>query len=646
MTRYRKSWTQVIEEVQLYEALKPIDKSVVDAFYYKKEKAGKVVSTDGDSLWKNGLGGQEIAIWTGRKIKITAVSDVKSTESIIKYIRKSIPSGILEEVEEGVTGPTRMEVQKHFDKEKGLLRARINATEKALKISDMKVDAKGTVQSFKEEVVTIGDQLDQIVKEAELDEKWEVGVVYHQDFGGGEISYFRADSLLKNRRWKGMAVDEYSGKQKKPRNITADEKTPGWKITPKDKIPKGLKEELEEAVNLKKLKKEYEDNEDKNYHRENYLLLAKAFGTRAEIKKVEEIIARSEKQGHTSKKDNDWMYKHINPYYDKIRNEEVEIEEKKAATANELYHKDFSSAMQHAYAHAKKKGFVVDPKEIDDKVATGPKKPSSGKTNRYALKAGRKTVHIQVANLDNKRYELNMYIEDYDKNQLLRVKHDEALIAEAGDICSLDKGDLRSKSMQAVWEKKCAPKLDNQTLGEKDMEKLVDTVRSVLMGEDSDKDDPGTQGDKAEYQKKRKEVAKKFGVESCSALKDEAKRKECYNALDKAHVADHEEQVELEKMRKEESKKKVTESTGLQMKMAFDDADIKVKGAKGGKLVIDKKDKKKVEDVLSKSLKRGTNVKKAIDNFIKFEEVEDQVDPNPSKTVSKLFSHVRNLMKK
>ena len=95
-----------------------------------------------------------------------------------------------------------------------------------------------------------------------------------------------------------------------------------------------------------------------------------------------------------------------------------------------------------------------------------------------------------------------------------------------------------------------------------------------------------------------------------------------------------------------EEEETLPESLGLQMKMAFDDADIKVKGAKGGKLVIDKKDKKKVEDVLSKSLKRGTNVKKAIDNFIKFEEVEDQVDPNPSKTVSKLFSHVRNLMKK
>ena len=67
--------------------------------------------------------------------------------------------------------------------------------------------------------------------------------------------------------------------------------------------------------------------------------------------------------------------------------------------------------MQHAYDHAKKKGHIVDPKEIDDKVATGPKKPSKGKVNRYSLKAGRKTVEIQVTNLDNKAYELNMYIE-------------------------------------------------------------------------------------------------------------------------------------------------------------------------------------------------------------------------------------------
>ena len=36
-----------------------------------------------------------------------------------------------------------------------------------------------------------------------------------------------------------------------------------------------------------------------------------------------------------------------------------------------LYHKTFSDAMQHAYDYAKKKlGITVDPKEIDNKVAT------------------------------------------------------------------------------------------------------------------------------------------------------------------------------------------------------------------------------------------------------------------------------------
>jgi len=111
--------------------------------------------------------------------------------------------------------------------------------------------------------------------------------------------------------------------------------------------------------------------------------------------------------------------------------EEVEIEEKKSATGYELYHKTFSDAMQHAYAHAKSKGFIVDPKEIDDKVATGPKKPSSGKTNRYSLKAGRKTVEIQVANLDNKRYELNMYIEEVELDEAFSMGKGEKRVVDA-----------------------------------------------------------------------------------------------------------------------------------------------------------------------------------------------------------------------
>ena len=82
----------------------------------------------------------------------------------------------------------------------------------------------------------------------------------------------------------------------------------------------------------------------------------------------------------------------------------------KSATGYEIYHKDFSSAMQHAYKFAKSKGVTVDPNEIDSKVASGPKKPSNGKTNRYILDTDKKQkVHIQVYNTGNK-YELNMYI--------------------------------------------------------------------------------------------------------------------------------------------------------------------------------------------------------------------------------------------
>jgi dynactin complex subunit len=87
--------TLKLEDVELTEGLGKLDKSVIDAFYYKKEKAGKVVSTDGDTLMKNGMGGQTIAQWLtpSGKIAISAVTDVKSTESILKYMKKSIPKG-------------------------------------------------------------------------------------------------------------------------------------------------------------------------------------------------------------------------------------------------------------------------------------------------------------------------------------------------------------------------------------------------------------------------------------------------------------------------------------------------------------------------------------------------------------------------
>ena len=153
------------------------------------------------------------------------------------------------------------------------------------------------------------------------------------------------------------------------------------------------------------------------------------------------------------------------------------------------------------------------------------------------------------------------------------------------------------------FEKFVEEKNQQNSIGEDKMEKLVDTVRKVLMGEG--------EGDQAEYQKKRKAVAKKFGVESCSALKDEKEKKACYKALDDAHVADHEEQVELEKMKKEG----VGELSDKELKS-------KMKGASS---------QKETDAACGEMGKRRLKMEKK-------KVVE--------KTISKLFSHVRKLMSK
>ena len=205
----------------------------------------------------------------------------------------------------------------------------------------------------------------------EIDEiSMEVGKVYHQDTSDGKM-YFKAVERQKNKRWKGLVLDIG---QRKPKNGSADEKLRFWKATPDKDIPPSLKEEVETEAKFRS-PRDYDDLGVGN-------------------------IKYSRKKGDKKAK--------------RKRDEEVVVDEKRGSDY-ELYHKTFSDAMQHAYQHAKKKGFIVDPKEIDDKVATGPKKPSSGKTNRYILKTNKKkSVHIQVANLDNKKYELNMYIESHE----------------------------------------------------------------------------------------------------------------------------------------------------------------------------------------------------------------------------------------
>ena len=94
----------------------------------------------------------------------------------------------------------------------------------------------------------------------------------------------------------------------------------------------------------------------------------------------------------------------------------MELDEAKTVDGYELFHNSFANAMQHAYDMAKKiYGVEIDPEEIDNKVATGPRKPSEGKTNRYRLMGKGGVMQIQVYHSDEKIKpdELNMYKESF-----------------------------------------------------------------------------------------------------------------------------------------------------------------------------------------------------------------------------------------
>jgi len=108
--------------------------------------------------------------------------------------------------------------------------------------------------------------------------------------------------------------------------------------------------------------------------------------------------------------------------------------EAKSATGYEIYHKDFSTAMQHAYDFAKKKLKVeVDPEEIMTNVAMGPKRPSTGKTNSYRLKGKGGAIQVQVYNT-GKNYELNMYKEEVATNDELIMSESAGTLNESTEI--------------------------------------------------------------------------------------------------------------------------------------------------------------------------------------------------------------------
>jgi len=90
-----------------------------------------------------------------------------------------------------------------------------------------------------------------------------------------------------------------------------------------------------------------------------------------------------------------------------------------------LYHKNFTNAVDAAVAYAEKGGYTVDPEDLSDALSQAKDsgggvltraRPAKNKTTVVAVpvsKKGKKSksyLQIQIANLDDKRYELNTYV--------------------------------------------------------------------------------------------------------------------------------------------------------------------------------------------------------------------------------------------
>jgi hypothetical protein len=92
------------------------------------------------------------------------------------------------------------------------------------------------------------------------------------------------------------------------------------------------------------------------------------------------------------------------------------VEEIKEAYKYKTDHKTYTSAVEEALLVAEKAKYEVDMDDYFNQIATGPRKPGEGKTNRFKIvlskegKEQRKKLHIQIYGKGKHGYELNCYI--------------------------------------------------------------------------------------------------------------------------------------------------------------------------------------------------------------------------------------------
>ena len=98
----------------------------------------------------------------------------------------------------------------------------------------------------------------------------------------------------------------------------------------------------------------------------------------------------------------------------RIIREGIELTE--ARGEYEVNHKTYTSAVQEALRYCADMGYEIDEDEYFTAVASGPRRPSEGKTNRFSIsltkngKPQKKALQIQIYGKGKSGYELNCYI--------------------------------------------------------------------------------------------------------------------------------------------------------------------------------------------------------------------------------------------
>ena len=81
----------------------------------------------------------------------------------------------------------------------------------------------------------------------------------------------------------------------------------------------------------------------------------------------------------------------------------------------QIYHNQYSSAVDAALEYAKSKGYEVNDNDVWNEISIGPTKPKEGVTNKASIgltkdgKPQKKMLHVQIYGMKD-RYELNAYI--------------------------------------------------------------------------------------------------------------------------------------------------------------------------------------------------------------------------------------------